>query len=194
METNKKTASADRGLYDHLQTVVTVIVVMVLLFSFGVRFVRVDGPSMQNTLQHNDQLLVLNNLLCGEYEQGDIVIAAKDGFENGSPIVKRVIAVGGQTVDIDFFEGVVYVDGAAVEEPYIKEPTYLSEGVTFPLTLKENELFLLGDNRNESKDSRHPELGAVDERNIIGRAFFLLLPGETEGLGKREWNRISILN
>lgn len=194
METSKKAPAADRGLYDHLQTLVTVVVAVVLVFSFGVRFVKVDGPSMQNTLQHGDQLLVLNGWLCGDYRQGDIVIAAKDSFEGGSPIVKRVVAVGGQTVNIDFLSGDVYVDGVALEEPYIKELTYLSEGVTFPLTLGEGEVFLLGDNRNESKDSRHPDLGAVDERNIIGRAFFLLLPGETEGLGTREWNRISILN
>ena len=194
METSKKAAAADRGLYENLQMLVTVIVAVVLVFSFGVRFVKVDGPSMQNTLQHGDQLLVLNSWLCGDYKQGDIVIAAKSDFEGGQPIVKRIIAVGGQTVDIDFFAGIVFVDGVALEEPYIKDLTHMTEGVEFPLTLGENEVFLLGDNREESKDSRHPDLGAVDERNIIGRAFFLLLPGKTEELEEREWDRISILN
>ena len=194
METEKKTAAADRGWYEYLQLLVKVVVPLVLLFSFVIRVVVVDGVSMQNTLQHGDRLLVLNGWLCGDYEQGDIVIAAKNGFENGRPVVKRVIAVGGQTVDIDFPAGIVYVDGVALDEPYIKEATHLREGVEFPLTLQEGELFLLGDNRNESKDSRHPTLGAVQEGNIIGRAVFLALPGNTESLGKREWSRISILN
>ncbi|MBE6963797.1 MAG: signal peptidase I [Ruminococcaceae bacterium] len=194
METEKKRETVDRGWYEYLQLLVTVIVALVLLFSFVIRFVNVDGVSMQNTLQHGDRMLVLNGWLCGDYERGDIVIAAKNGFENGSPVVKRVIAVGGQTVDIDFPAGIVYVDGVPLEEPYIKEATHLREGVEFPLILQEDELFLLGDNRNESKDSRHPDLGAVKEGNIIGRAVFLVLPGKTEGLGKREWSRISALN
>ena len=121
------------------------------------------------------------------------MIAAKAAFENGEPIVKRVIATGGQPVDVDFDGGVVYVDGQALEEPYIREATHLSEGAEFPFTVPEGSVFLMGDNRNGSRDSRAPELGAVDERCLIGRAVFLLLPGETEDLGMREWDRIGRL-
>jgi len=148
---------------------------------------------MRETLQHGDKLIVLNSWLCGAYQAGDIVIAAKDGFEGGEPIVKRVIATEGQTVDIDFAEGVVYVDGAALAEPYVKEPTWLAEGTEFPLTVPENHIFLMGDNRNDSKDSRHQELGAVDVRCVIGRALFLAVPGETAELERREWSRIGSL-
>lgn len=148
---------------------------------------------MRETLQNGDLLLVVNRALCGGFERGDVVIAAKAAFENGEPIVKRVIATGGQTVDVDFDGGVVYVDGQALEEPYIREATHLSEGAEFPFTVPEGSVFLMGDNRNGSRDSRAPELGAVDERCLIGRAVFLLLPGETEDLGMREWDRIGRL-
>ena len=138
-------------------------------------------------------LLVVNNLFCGGYERGDVVIAAKPAFENGEPIVKRVIATGGQTVDVDFDLGTVYVDGEELAEPYILEETHLPEGTAFPFTVPEGCVFLMGDNRNGSRDSRDPELGAVDTRCLIGRAVFLLLPGRTEGLNMREWNRIGTL-
>ena len=183
-----------RNGYEWLQILVYSMLSVVLLFAFVVRVMGVSGESMQNTLQDGDRLLVLNGWLCREYRAGDIVIAAKDSFEDGNPVVKRVIAVEGQTVDIDFAAGIVYVDEAALEEPYIKAPTCTEEGLSFPLTLGQGELFLLGDNRNESKDSRHPGLGAVDERCVIGRACFLLTPGVSEASGRREWSRIGILD
>ena len=91
-------------------------------------------------------------------------------------------------MDVDFVNGVVSVDGTALSEPYIREETHLSEGTEFPLTVPEG-----WDNRNDSRDSRDPLLGAVDTRNLIGRAVFLLVPGETAGLEDREWNRIGSL-
>lgn len=189
----KKKEKSDRGLYDSVQTLVCAVTVMVLLSVFVVRLTSVSGPSMRETLQDGDKLIVLNGWLCGNYHPGDIVIAAKDTFEGGEPIVKRVIAVEGQTVDIDFDEGVVYVDGTALEESYTKEPTWLEEGTVFPLTVPEGCAFLMGDNRNDSKDSRHPDLGAVDTRCIIGRALFLAAPGKTAALDQREWSRIGPL-
>lgn len=182
-----------RGLYEWAQALVCSVLAAVLVFAFAARVVGVSGGSMRETLQNGDLLLVVNGPLCGKYKQGDVVIAAKSTFELGEPIVKRVIATGGQTVDVDFNLGIVYVDGEALEEPYIREATYLSEGMAFPLTVPEGSLFLMGDNRNESRDSRAPELGAVDSRCIIGRAVFLLLPGRTAGLEMREWDRIGVL-
>lgn len=178
-----------QGAYEWVQILVCSVVAAVLLFAFGVHAVRVDGGSMRETLQHQDLLLVLNGWLCGGYEAGDIVILAKPEFENGALIVKRVVATGGQTVDIDFDAGTVCVDGIVLDEDYIREPTFLEEGLEFPVTLGENELFVLGDNRNGSKDSRHPDLGPVDERYVIGRAVCLLLPGKTAETEQREWNR-----
>lgn len=182
-----------RSVYEWVQALVCSVLAAVLLFTFGVRIVGVSGASMRETLQNGDMLLVVNGILCREYRQGDIVIAAKASFENGEPIVKRVIATEGQTVDVDFVNGVVSVDGTALSEPYIREETHLSEGTEFPLTVPEGCVFLMGDNRNDSRDSRDPLLGAVDTRNLIGRAVFLLVPGETAGLEDREWNRIGSL-
>ena len=182
-----------RSVYEWVQALVCSVLAAVLLFTFGVRIVGVSGASMRETLQNGDMLLVVNGLLCREYKQGDIVIAAKSSFENGEPIVKRVIATEGQTVDVDFVNGVVSVDGTALSEPYIREETHLSEGTEFPLTVPEGCVSLMGDNRNDSRDSRDPLLGAVDTRNLIGRAVFLLVPGETTGLEEREWNRIGSL-
>ena len=192
-ENKKDEQQTDRGAYEWMQALVCSVLAAVVLFAFGARVVGVSGGSMRETLQNGDLLLVVNRLLCGDFEPGDVVIAAKATFENGEPIVKRVIATGGQTVDVDFEGGVVYVDGQPLEEPYIREATHLSEGTEFPLTVPEGSVFLMGDNRNGSRDSRAPELGAVDERCLIGRAVFLLLPGETEDLGMREWDRIGAL-
>lgn len=181
-------------LFEWVRTLVCVVAAAVLLFTFVVRIIRVDGGSMRETLQHNDALLALSGWLCGEYEAGDVVILAKPGFEGANPVVKRVIATGGQTVDIDFNAGIVYVDGVALEEDYIREPTLTPEGLDFPVTLAENEIFVLGDNRNHSKDSRHPDLGPVDSCYVIGRAVLLALPGKSADSGQREWSRIGIVS
>lgn len=189
----EKQEQPGRGLYEWAQALVCSVLAAVVVFAFGVRVVGVSGGSMRETLQNGDLLLVVNGLLCGDYERGDVVIAAKSSFESGEPIVKRVIATGGQTVDVDFDSGTVCVDGEILEEPYIRENTHLPEGTEFPFTVPEGCVFLMGDNRNGSRDSRDPELGAVDERCLIGRAVFLLLPGMTEDLGMREWGRIGAL-
>ena len=181
-----------REAYEWVQALVCSVLAVVLLFTFGARLIGVDGHSMVPTLQDGDRLLVLNSMLCGGYEPGNIVVLRKESFLP-TPIVKRVIATAGQAVDIDFGSGVVYVDGRRLHEDYINELTFTPEGTAFPLAVPEGSVFLMGDNRNGSRDSRAPELGAVDERCLIGRAVFLLLPGETEDLGMREWDRIGRL-
>ena len=177
MQEQEKTVVRGRDIYDWIQALVGSVLAVVLLFTFVIRLVGVDGHSMLDTLQDNDRLLVVNSLLYHNYQYGDIVILRKDGAFDNEPIVKRVIAVGGQTVDIDFDEGIVYVDGAALEEPYIREPTYTAEGTEFPLTVPEGSVFVMGDNRNGSSDSRDYRLGTVDTRYVIGKAEFLLFPG-----------------
>ena len=183
-------AQADQDWYSWLRTLVCVVLATVLVFTLVVRIVRVDGQSMRETLQNGDILLTVNRHLAGELKAGDIVVVKKEYFEDGKPIVKRIIATEGQTVDIDFDAGVVYVDGQALEEDYIREPTYLDEGLEFPITVPEGCLFLLGDNRNNSMDSRYPDLGPVDVRCVIGKAVVLVFPGKTAETGKRDFGRI----
>ena len=144
-------------------------------------------------------MLLLGNMFYQEPEHGDIVVISKKSFDDGKPIVKRVIAVEGQTVDIDFENAVVYVDGVALEEPYINSPTSFNEGNTFPLTVAENCIFVLGDNRNNSMDSRFSSIGMIDERCVLGKVLFIVLPGQVvDDYGKvivpRDWGRIGLVS
>ena len=183
-----------RWLYEWVQALVTVVLCAVVVFAFAARLVLVSGPSMRETLQDQDCLVVLSPLLCGDYEAGDIVIIQRESFRDGEPIVKRIIATEGQTVDIDFDAGVVYVDGAALEEDYIRQPTHLEEGLDFPCTVPAGCVFVMGDNRNDSDDSRDPDLGPVDTREILGRAVALLFPGVTAVSEERDFGRIGPLD
>jgi len=183
-----------RDLYEWAQALVGSVLIVVLIFTFVIRLIGVDGSSMVPSLQHQDRLLVLNSLWYDDYQYGDIVILRKETFSD-SPIVKRVIATEGQTVDIDFYSGIVYVDGVELEEDYINEPTYTEEGITFPITVPEGSIFVMGDNRNASSDSRHYLLGTIDTRYVIGKAEFLLFPGTGEGIYQqsRDFGRIGLI-
>ena len=189
-----KEEKSGREAYEWVQALVCSVLAVVVLFTFVIRLIGVDGHSMVPTLQDGDRLLVTTSLLSGEYRYGDIVIIQKGTFADGDPIVKRVIATEGQTVDIDFANGIVYVDGEALDEPYINEPTYTDEGTEFPLTVPEGSIFVMGDNRNRSDDSRNAELGTVDTRYVIGRAVFLLFPGADEVTEKRDFGRIGVIH
>ena len=191
-EQERKTVQG-RDLYEWIQSLVGSVLVVVAIFTFGIRMLGVDGHSMLNTLQHGDRLMVVNPIFYHDYKYGDIVILRKTGVFDNEPIVKRVIATGGQTVDIDFDAGVVYVDGEALEEDYIREPTYTAEGTEFPLTVPEGSIFVMGDNRNGSSDSRDYRLGTVDTRYVIGKAAFLLFPGLDYDTEKRNFSRIGVI-
>ena len=168
--------------YYTLRSLVGVLVVLALVFTFVGRLILVDGISMEPTLI-DGEMMVVRSLGC-TLEQGDIVVLAKDGFHNGDAIVKRVIAVGGQTVDIDYGTSTVYVDGVALDEPYIKEYMIQQPYQTITsVTVPEGSIFVMGDNRNNSDDSRDETLGVVDERLVIGEAVLVLFP----------FNRIQIL-
>ena len=185
-----------QGLLEYLKDICYMLSVVVILFTFCVRFVVVSGDSMFDTLVDGDYLILVEDNFSGELEQGDIVVAAMDRFRDGAPIVKRVIATENQTVDIDFNAGVVYVDGAALDEEYTFTPTNYPEGVDFPLVVEEGCLFLMGDNRNESLDSRSAQIGQVDRREILGKAVFLILPGSgsSEHPVEVDFSRIGGLN
>ncbi len=164
-------------LYFWLQTLVVALVVLILLFTFVGRIITVNGPSMLPTLHHRDVMLLRS--IGYTPEQGDIVVLTKDFHHyTDQAIVKRVIAVGGQTVRIDYNESKVYVDGVALDEPYTLEPVMYPHGGSIDeLTVPEGSVFVLGDNRNNSSDSRVPELGAIDNRYILGEMVTVLIPG-----------------
>lgn len=194
MRENEKSEKRESGreLYEWLQALVCSVLAVVAIFTFGVRLIGVDGHSMVPTLQHGDRLLVLNSLLYDDYKYGDIVVLRKETFME-EPIVKRVIATGGQTVDIDFFTGSVYVDDQLLKEDYINELTFLEEGMEFPVTLGENEIFVMGDNRNASDDSRNSRLGTIDVRYVIGKAVVLAFPGPDVITEERDFGRIGVI-
>ena len=193
MQEQERKTVRGRDLYEWIQSLVGSVLVVVAIFTFGIRMLGVDGHSMLNTLQHGDRLMVVNPIFYHDYKYGDSVILRKTGVFDNEPIVKRVIATGGQTVDIDFSEGVVYVDGEALEEDYIREPTYTAEGTEFPLTVPEGSIFVMGDNRNGSSDSRDYRLGTVDTRYVIGKAAFLIFPGPDYETEKRDFKRIGVI-
>ncbi|MBQ5927893.1 MAG: signal peptidase I [Oscillibacter sp.] len=191
-ETKEEQKIPGRDLYEWVQALVCSVLAVVVIFTFGVRLIGVDGHSMVPTLQHGDRLLVLNSMFYDDYQYGDIVILTKETFLS-APIVKRVIAVGGQTVDIDFESGSVYVDGKLLNEPYINELTFQEEGVEFPVVVPEGSIFVMGDNRNHSDDSRNSRLGTVDTRYVIGKAVFLAFPGPDVRTEERDFGRIGVI-
>jgi signal peptidase I len=172
-------SSAKMEFYDWIQCVVSAVIFGILVFVFIGRVMGVDGMSMLPTLHHNDKFIMSNLFYTPKY--GDIVVIKTDTFGD-TPIVKRVIATEGQTVDIDFNAGVVYVDGEPLDEPYTNAPTFAREDFYGPLTVPEGHVFVMGDNRNASTDSRSNAVGLVDTRRILGRVMFILLPAE-------QWNR-----
>ena len=176
-------------MHDLIYMIAVIMVVFLLLF----RVVIVSGSSMYSTLWDGDWLLLLGNGIYQNPEYGDIIVARKDSFNNGEAIIKRVIATEGQTVDIDFEAGIVYVDGVALEEDYTYTLTTHREGMEFPLTVTEGCIFVMGDNRDDSKDSRHPDIGLIDTRQVLGRALFLIFPGTGELGLARDFDRIGVL-
>ena len=192
---NKKSSdSVYRNILLYLHDLVYLLCAILLVFLLCFRIVIVSGSSMKNTLVDGDYLLLLSNVFYSDPQPGDIIVASKDSFDNGAPIVKRVIAVEGQEVDIDFATGSVYVDGEMITENYISSPTSSGEGVQFPLTVEEGCLFVMGDNRAWSRDSRYADIGQIDCREVLGKALFLFLPGTDKGNMIRDFSRIGGLS
>ena len=180
MNERKRKTDGETGsdVYEWLQCVVVALLFCILAFTFFFRLVDVVGHSMVPTLQDGDKIIV--SCRTRSYAAGDIVVLRKDSFKDEA-IVKRIIAVAGQTVDIDFDAGVVYVDGVALDEPYTKELTYERESFDGPVYVPEGYIWVMGDNRNNSQDSRYFAIGCVDTRYIIGKVVFRLLPLSTVG-------------
>ena len=160
-------------LFDVTDSVKGAVLVVFLIFALMFRAVGVDGDSMKPTLHDEDWVAVAGAVT--EFERGDIVIVNQPWARN-VPIIKRVIAVGGDTINIDFDRREVYVNGMRLDEPYILEPTWLEYDVEFPLTVDEGKLFVMGDNRNDSIDSRSSQIGLIDERYVLGKALIRIFP------------------
>ena len=174
---------------------VYILAAILIVFTFFVRMSRVEGSSMNPTLVNHDRMLLLSSIWYTSPERGDIVVVRIPEFSE-DPIVKRVIAVEGDTVNIDFESGSVFVNGELQTEPYIKELThrdFAENGITFPVTVEKGHIFLMGDNRNDSYDSRYAAIGQVDQRCILGKAFFLFYPGKGPVSDQREYTRIGFV-
>ena len=181
------------NVLDYLHDLIYILAAVVVLCLLFFRVVVVNGSSMYNTLLDGDYLLLISSTFYRQPQQGDIIVASKDTFDNGKPIVKRVIATEGQFVDIDFSTGTVYVDGVALEEDYTYTKATMNEGVSFPLRVEKGHVFLLGDNRERSRDSRYPDIGQVDQRELLGKAIFLFMSGTNQGNDPFDITRIGVL-
>ena len=165
---------ARKEMYDWIQCLLTALVVCVLIFIYFIRIIDVSGTSMLPTLNNGDKMLVSD--LFYSPRAGDVVVFKAEDYDPNKALVKRVIATGGQTVNIDFDRGIVYVDGQPIEEDYINELTKTKLDFIGPQDVPDGCVFVLGDNRNASTDSRNNLIGMVDERLILGRVYFVIFP------------------
>lgn len=178
-EPKKEKRRPGADLFDLVQMLMGCILAAIIIFNGFARVTRVDGSSMDNTLEDGELMIIWS--LGYHPKAGDIVVFNKKSTEffGNRALVKRVIATGGQRVEIDYATGTVYVDGLALDEPYIREPMYLpmdpdERGTSWEVP--EGSVFVMGDNRNNSSDGRHVALGPIDESYILGRAVLAVWP------------------
>ena len=172
-----KTKSIQREILEWVLAIVIAVILALIIRETLFTVVKVDGASMQNTLQHNDRLIVWR--LGYEPKAGDIIVLQQEGKD---PYIKRVIATEGQEVNIDFVTHEVSVDGVVLDEPYIKEPTSRRGDVTFPVVVPDDCVFVMGDNRNNSMDSRVSSVGMVENDDVMGKAVLRIFPFQEFGL------------
>lgn len=169
----KKQVSRMADLYDWVDTFCYALAIMIMLFVFVFRYVTVDGNSMMNTLHDGDRLIISD--VCYTPKTGDIVVIYIEG--QNKPYIKRVIATGGQRVRIDFNTWQVWVDGELLDEDYVLRTEGDMNYASFyngEFTVPEGQIYVMGDNRNDSRDSR--VIGCLEEHNIIGRVIIRLFP------------------
>jgi len=196
-DTEQKKNSTFNDIIEILETMLMSVFVVLLLFTYLIRPVTVEGRSMVPTLQNQDKLVMRRILY--QPHQGDIVVVnnyeghilspdgsvVSSGYALNEILIKRIIAVSGQSVEVRADEGLVYVDGVALDESYTNEPTLTNDGAfSYPITVPEGYVFVMGDNRNHSTDSRNPSVGLIAEEDILGNAFFRYCAVETDGAGQ----------
>ena len=174
-ENNPKEESI-KGTYEWIQSLVTALITCVFLFLFLFRVIDVKGTSMFPTLNDGDKMLVSGVMY--KPRNGDIVVFKKDSYDPNKALVKRVIATAGQEVNIDFDTGEIWIDGVLLEEDYIADLTLTKLDFIGPAEVPEGCVFVMGDNRNMSIDSRKAEISMVDERLILGRVYAVIFPIE----------------
>ena len=167
-------ANSGKEMYDWIYSLVIALIICVIIFAFYIRVVDVVGTSMNPTLNNSDKMLVSGLLY--KPSVGDVVVFKKDEYDPDKALIKRVIAVEGQEINIDFDKGIVYINGQPIVEDYILEPTMNKLDFIGPKTVPEGCVFVMGDNRNASMDSRKSEIGMVDTRLILGKAYFVIYP------------------
>ena len=161
-------------MYDWIQSLMVALVICIALFIFVVRIIDVSGSSMWPTLKNGDKMIVSDLFYKPKY--GDVIVFKTDSYDPNKALVKRVIATEGQEISIDFDRGVVYIVGSPLEEDYVAELTTTKLDFIGPQKVPEGCIFVMGDNRNASTDSRKKEIGMVDERMILGRAYYVAFP------------------
>lgn len=194
-EMNSFDQSVKTGILPYLKDISIVLTIILVVFLFCFRIAVVDGDSMNDTLIDGDYVLLLNRMISGQPKTGDIVVISTESYGGGKPIIKRVIATEGQEVYIDFKAGTVSVDGVILDEPYIKDLTKRSwDGVEYPFVVDEGCIFVLGDNRMNSTDSRCPQIGQIDCREVVGKAIFRIFPGDNHGRSRRDYSTIGAIS
>lgn len=162
-----------RTFFDYFESIIFTLVIYTFILAFIARPVAVSGTSMLDTLYDGDKLIITN--LFYKPSNGDVV-AISQGQHYNKPIIKRVIAVGEQSLYIDFVSGEVFVDGEKLYEPYIKNLTTKQGDTTIPEIIPKGYVFVMGDNRDDSHDSRYYDIGLIKETDILGKAEFIVLP------------------
>ncbi len=157
------------SVYEFASIIVSSVMAVGIIFTLFFRISTVSGESMENTLYNGDQLII--SAITRDIKYGDVVVTSQPNAY-GKTLIKRVIAVGGQTVSFDEENKTVLVDGVVIEEPYIKEEMDFILSMSETYEVPEGKLFLMGDNRNHSADSRDNFIGLVDERYVVGRVIY----------------------
>lgn len=182
-EKEQSKTSFSREVFDWIQTIAVAVVSVVIIFTFIIRIVQVEGPSMTPTLLEGERVVVSEIFYTPKV--GDVVVVCVPGRTD--PFVKRIIAMDGDVVDFDFEKNRLVINGEPIEEEYINEEMsrydwYRSD--IYPVTVGKNQVFVCGDNRNHSTDSRYETVGCIDKNNIMGRVVFILTPLNKFGVVK----------